>query len=213
VHPCGRTLKRVIHDDCGCAQTCSRAGVRWKLKLDYCYGGVYNTRPCRFFHRYGVKRRRKIGNTEYRVDATRREREIVRVEVRQKRKIPLDRYRSDDEQTTTIHSRGLRPSYISSVLLSHQTSSLHVHQNIPTLLPDPENFSSIPKSGSPLLLSRELRLPIARLVALSRSTARRPSRLVAYHYRPETAVHDHMKVAGNLDRSRSFREHSAHHHR
>jgi hypothetical protein len=46
--------------------------------------------------------------------------------------------------------------------------------------------------------------PIARLVALSRSTARRPSRLVAYHYRPDITVHDHMKVAGNLDRSRSL---------
>jgi hypothetical protein len=127
-------------------------------------------------------------------------REGDRVEVRRKRKIPLDRYRSDDEQTTL--SCGPRPSYISSALLSHQTSSLHVHQNIPTLLPDPKNFSSIPKSGSPLLLSRELRLPIARLVALSRSTvrrpsrsiARRPSRLVAYHYRPDITVHGHMKV-------------------
>jgi hypothetical protein len=81
-----------------------------------------------------------------------------------------------------------------------------VHQNIPTLLPDPENFSSIPKSGSPLLLSRELRLPIARLVALGRSTARRPNRLVAYHYRPDITAHGHMKVAGNLDRARSFRD-------
>jgi hypothetical protein len=79
-----------------------------------------------------------------------------------------------------------------------------VHQNIPTLLPNPGNFSSIPKSVSPLLLSRELRLPIARLVALSRSTGRRPSRLVAYHlYRPDITALDHMKVAEHLDRSRA----------
>jgi hypothetical protein len=79
-----------------------------------------------------------------------------------------------------------------------------VHQNIPTLLPDPENFSSIPKSVSPLLLSSELRLPIVRLVALSRSTSRRPSRLVAYHrYRPGVTALDHMKVTEHLDRSRS----------
>jgi hypothetical protein len=79
-----------------------------------------------------------------------------------------------------------------------------VYQNIPTLPPDPEDFSSIPTSVSPLLLSRELCLPIARLVALSRSTGRRPSRLVAYHhYRPDVAALDHMKVAEHLDRSRS----------
>jgi hypothetical protein len=48
---------------------------------------------------------------------------------------------------------------------------MRTFQNIPPpLLPDPENFSLHPEVPSPLLLSRELRLPIARLVALSRST-------------------------------------------
>jgi hypothetical protein len=80
-----------------------------------------------------------------------------------------------------------------------------VHQNIPTLLPDPENLSSIPKSGSPLLLSRELRLPVAHLVAFSRSTARRPNRLVAYHYRTDATALDYIKIAEHLDRSRSHK--------
>jgi hypothetical protein len=77
-----------------------------------------------------------------------------------------------------------------------------VHKNIPILLPpDPENFSSIPKSDLHFLLSRELRLPIARLVALGRSTARRSNRLVAYHYRPDITALDHMTVGEHLDRS------------
>jgi hypothetical protein len=79
-----------------------------------------------------------------------------------------------------------------------------VHQNIPILLlPDPENFTSIPKSDLYFLLNRELRLSIARLVALSCSTARRPNRLVAYHYCPDVTALYHMKVAKHLDRSRS----------
>jgi hypothetical protein len=32
VQPCGRTLRRVTPDDCFCAQTSSRAGVRWYLR-------------------------------------------------------------------------------------------------------------------------------------------------------------------------------------
>jgi hypothetical protein len=100
-------------------------------------------------------------------------------------------------RTNNTLVRSTTVPYISPTLLLPPT---HVHQNIPTLLPDPEDFSSIPKSGLHFLLSRELRLPIARLVALSRSTARRASRLVAYHYRPDAPTPYHMKIAVLLDR-------------